>query len=459
MLKILIQKNQLRNFWTLFILEVLSKFLVKTLQISLAIYIVKIVSGSTKLAYEWTASFGIISYATPMIFGDITDRYFGLQRSMKYGLILMTLGSIFILFPIKLNLLLSIVLIGVGTGFFKPNILATLGSIFSKKDQNRGIFFGKFYLSSSVGEIAAIILTGVFIEFLNYPHPFFLCIISCFFSFLLFMKQERFLFETNIKFSHFRAFLIIGGLILSLMLVVYFSLNILIIISAILYAIFTIKKYLEENFKNQSSKKIINILIIVGYASIFFSFIVQSYFALCLIIENFVDRKIVNNWVMPSAWFMLINPFLNILLGTKISNIFGKFNIFKRMEFSFLMISLGYFCLFLGFVLAESQVNCMWIIVTYLLFVVGELAIIPYLISELTCNFGSRFRSRGVGFWYSTMAMAQYLASLIAECIYREHMGLNDIAMHFLCTVGGILFLIVAVFYLEKRKGYSSNIF
>lgn len=395
----MVSNHQKKSFWTLFALEALAKFTIRTLQTSLVLYIVRFISSSNTVSYELTASYGIITYAFPIIAGLITDRYFGIANAMSWGVILMILGSI-ILGTLDLfaspqqGLIIGLVLLGIGSGFYKPNILALLDTTFPKNDYKRVHYFEKFYLSSSVGDVAAIILVGLF------PNVFYQCIFASCLSALLFFGNKRVLVQSKFPLFSFKPLVLIGGLVGVFSLMVFLNLNFLMILISFIMAVFGGKK----------ANKIV--FIIVGYASLFFAFVVQCYFALSLVVENLVDR----GWGIPSSWFMLVNPVGCLMLGSFVSKTLERFDLFFRMQLGLWMVGAGYLCLFFG---AGHKINLIW--VAYLFFVLGELSIIPRLISKITHNFEDHFKSQGIGFWYFTMALAQYLASLFASLLYGDH--------------------------------------
>src|SRR5688500_19766987 len=79
-------------------------------------------------------SFIALVYLTPFIGGLIADRYLGYIRSIFLGGTLMALGYLGLTLPGDTSMYLSLGLIIIGNGFFKPNISTLLGNIYNTED-------------------------------------------------------------------------------------------------------------------------------------------------------------------------------------------------------------------------------------------------------------------------------------------------------------------------------------
>jgi proton-dependent oligopeptide transporter, POT family len=98
-------------------------------------------------ASDLVGSFIALVYLTPFIGGLLADRYIGYRRSIIMGGSLMALGYFGLALSGDLPMYLSLLLIIIGNGFFKPNISTLLGNIYSeeglkpKKDSAYMIFY------------------------------------------------------------------------------------------------------------------------------------------------------------------------------------------------------------------------------------------------------------------------------------------------------------------------------
>jgi POT family proton-dependent oligopeptide transporter len=86
-------------------------------------------------------------YLTPFLGGLLADRVLGYRRSILIGGILMSAGYFGLAIPNMTAFWISVLLIIVGNGFFKPNISTLLGNLYSspeykdKKDAGYNIFY------------------------------------------------------------------------------------------------------------------------------------------------------------------------------------------------------------------------------------------------------------------------------------------------------------------------------
>ena len=105
------------------------------------------------LASDIFGTFIAFVYLTPFIGGLLADRLLGYRLSITLGGILMGLGYCGLALPGELALYLSLGLIIVGNGFFKPNISTLLGNIYSKESYRplKDTGYNIFYMGINIG--------------------------------------------------------------------------------------------------------------------------------------------------------------------------------------------------------------------------------------------------------------------------------------------------------------------
>jgi len=99
-------------------------------------------------------------YLTPFVGGLLADRVLGYRKSIVIGGILMGLGYLGLAIPVGQGgsmtpFWLSLLLIIIGNGFFKPNISSMVGSLYPKQEKNNGVKAGELELTD--GAILGII--------------------------------------------------------------------------------------------------------------------------------------------------------------------------------------------------------------------------------------------------------------------------------------------------------------
>jgi POT family proton-dependent oligopeptide transporter len=110
-----------------------------------------------RAAADIAGSFIALVFLTPFIGGLIADRYLGYIRSIFLGGGLMAAGYIGLALPGETEMIVSLMLIIIGNGFFKPNISTLLGNIYSREDLKplKDSAFNIFYMGTNIGSFAS----------------------------------------------------------------------------------------------------------------------------------------------------------------------------------------------------------------------------------------------------------------------------------------------------------------
>jgi POT family proton-dependent oligopeptide transporter len=108
-----------------------------------------------KMGADVVGSFIALVYLTPFIGGLIADRYLGYIKSIFLGGSLMALGYFGLALPGNTALYISLLLIIIGNGFFKPNISTILGNIYNRADLKplKDNAYNIFYMGINVGAL------------------------------------------------------------------------------------------------------------------------------------------------------------------------------------------------------------------------------------------------------------------------------------------------------------------
>jgi proton-dependent oligopeptide transporter, POT family len=98
-------------------------------------------------------SFIALVYLTPFIGGLIADRILGYIKSIFIGGSLMAAGYIGLALPGDTAMFISLALIIIGNGFFKPNISTLLGNIYNREDLRplKDNAYNIFYMGINIG--------------------------------------------------------------------------------------------------------------------------------------------------------------------------------------------------------------------------------------------------------------------------------------------------------------------
>lgn len=106
-----------------------------------------------KMGADVVGSFIALVYLTPFIGGLIADRYLGYIKSIFLGGSMMAAGYLCLSIPGNTAMYISLLLIIVGNGFFKPNISTLLGNIYNREDLRplKDNAYNIFYMGINIG--------------------------------------------------------------------------------------------------------------------------------------------------------------------------------------------------------------------------------------------------------------------------------------------------------------------
>lgn len=119
-------------------------------------------------------TFIALVYFTPFIGGLLADRFLGFQRSIIIGAIMMGIGYSLMSIHQLPMLYLSMALVIIGNGFFKPNMSAFVGHIYNKpelshqKDEGYNIF----YMGANFGAFICNFIGAVVINIYGWHYAF-----------------------------------------------------------------------------------------------------------------------------------------------------------------------------------------------------------------------------------------------------------------------------------------------
>lgn len=94
-----------------------------------------------------------LAYLTPFLGGLLADRILGYRKSILIGGLLMALGYFGLAVPDMSFFWISVLLLVIGNGFFKPNISTLLGNLYSSDEQKslKDSGYSIFYMGINIG--------------------------------------------------------------------------------------------------------------------------------------------------------------------------------------------------------------------------------------------------------------------------------------------------------------------
>ncbi|HRO69523.1 MAG TPA: peptide MFS transporter [Chitinophagaceae bacterium] len=148
-----------RGLWVLFLTEMWERFGYYLMVGILFLYLTNTTTGgkglSRAMGADVVGTFIALVYLTPFIGGLIADRYLGYLKSIFIGGSLMAAGYLGLALPGDTTMYISLGLIIVGNGFFKPNISTLLGNIYNREDLRplKDNAYNIFYMGINIGAL------------------------------------------------------------------------------------------------------------------------------------------------------------------------------------------------------------------------------------------------------------------------------------------------------------------
>ncbi|MEI9810044.1 MAG: peptide MFS transporter [Bacteroidota bacterium] len=146
-----------KALYVLFFTEMWERFAYYLMVGILLLYLIDDKTGGKgfdeKVGADIVGSFIALVYLTPFIGGLIADRYLGYIKSIFLGGSLMAAGYLGLSIPGNTAMFVSLSLIIVGNGFFKPNISTLLGNIYNREDLKplKDNAYNIFYMGINIG--------------------------------------------------------------------------------------------------------------------------------------------------------------------------------------------------------------------------------------------------------------------------------------------------------------------
>jgi len=150
-----------RSFTTVFLIEMWERFGFYGMQVLMVTFMMKKLGFvDTKANLVWGAAAALI-YATPAIGGWVGDKLLGTRRTMLLGATILALGYAMLWVPTNNAYItyLSLGVIVVGNGFFKPNAGNLVRKIYEGDDTRIDSAFTIYYMAVNIGSMVSMTVT------------------------------------------------------------------------------------------------------------------------------------------------------------------------------------------------------------------------------------------------------------------------------------------------------------
>ncbi len=446
---------------TLFFTEMWERFSYYGIRPLLILYMTAaLASGGFAFSREAAAAIvGIYAssvYLASLPGGWIADRWLGLRRSVWWGGVLIALGHLCIALSAVFAhqaFFLGLILIVMGTGMLKPNISAIVGDLYPEGGARRDSGFAIFYMGINLGAFIAPFLTGALGERVGWHWGFGVAGVGMLAGLLTYRaRANRTLGTIRLRPSvgdaqqrTVRNITLAGLAVVALVVVlamagvipinpVAIAQKMTVVIGVMAVAYFSYL-FFFAGLDRDEIKRTAVILVLFVFSAIFWSAYEQAPTSLNLFARDFTDRHIFG-WEMPTLWLQSATPFFVIALSPVFAAVWlalGRRNIdlSSPTKFSFALFAAGLSYLIMvsatNHVIAGGgvgvKVSVMWLIMTYFLQVVGELALSPVGLSSVTKLAPPRFIGQMMGVWFMSIALGNLVAGLLGGQVDPEKLA------------------------------------
>jgi POT family proton-dependent oligopeptide transporter len=374
--------------------------------------------------YGW---YGMLVYMMSIPGGLMADRWLGQKKSVLVGGVFIILGQFTLAIDDLVAFYTGLGLIICGVGALKPNISTMVGGLYKTGDIKRDAGFTIFYIGINVGAFSAPLLVGYYGENVDWHLGFSLAGFGMILGQIVYVFGGKYL--KGIGDSH-----LASAENTELM-----------------------KKPLTKIEKDRMIVLFLAFLIMI----VFWGAYEQAGGFMNLYAKQKVDRFIFG-FEIPASFLQSLHAFYVILIGVPMASFWLWWKKKGQESSTIFKMAIGTIVMGFGFmalmgaawevsVSALGQASIYWLLLSYLLHVVGELSSSPVALSFITKLAPMKYASFMMGAYFAITGLGNKLAGEIGEA--AEKMGAMEVftAVTIFCIVFGLLLLV----FVKKLKALS----
>jgi len=350
-------------------------------------------------------AYGFFAYALPLGGGWLADRWIGTRRAMVIGGLIIAAGHFCLAIPALPTFFLGLVLVALGTGFFKPNVSTMVGQLYRQGDPRRDAGFTIYYMGINVGGLLGPLVCGYFAESPNWAwhSGFGAAGVGMVLSLVVYMAlRERYLPGIGLPPSRGEA----GGT------------------SATAPSARGTLTRVERDC-------LLALVLIILFTIPFWAAYEQTGSSMNFFAAERTRRAFLGH-SYPASWFQSVNPAILLMtapffawMWTALARRGREPSTPVKMGAALMLMAIGFLIMTVGARLSDggALVSPMWLVATYAFHTFGELWLSPIGLSTVTKLAPARLASLMMGFWFFATGMAEYMAGHMAGLTERVERG------------------------------------
>jgi proton-dependent oligopeptide transporter, POT family len=373
--------------------------------------------------------------------GWIADRFFGHQRSVILGGVLIAAGNFGLMLPGIGTFVGALLLMAIGTGFLKTSCTTVVGFLYGQHDIRRDSGFTLYYVGINIGAGIAPLLLGYVGQTIDYRYAFGLAGLFMLAGLIQFQITRKYLGDAGrlpaVATPRDRQVLGIGSGILAAALIVLLLMRpalekvadgfggLLVIAVVVTFGALI----LSRDFTPVEKKRIYVILVLFVASAIFWSIFEQAGSTLNLFADRSTDNHVFG-FAFPSSWFQSLNSGFIYVLGPLLAWLWIKLgdrdpSLVTKFAFGLLGAGGGFIVMVFAARAAgdSGRVSPLWLTAVYLIHTVGELCLSPVGLSAITKLAPARIAGLTMGVWFLSISVGNFFAGRMAS--FYESMPLD----------------------------------
>ncbi|MCH2223215.1 MAG: oligopeptide:H+ symporter [Crocinitomicaceae bacterium] len=423
-----------KGMFFLFFAELWERFSFYGMRALLVLYMTTQLLYSDEMSLGVYAAYGSLVYATPLIGGMLADRILGYRKAIILGGILMAIGHIMMTVETPFFFYMSLAIVIVGNGFFKPNISSLVGSIYEGQEEKREAGFTIFYLGVNLGGMLAPLMCAWVGLNYGWHYGFGLAGLGMILGIVFFLRGTRsnlfgehgkapkdLLLKTKSEQRQIEVLVLVAALISVPFFagIIYFHEYEHWLVILVTIAITILLSIIMKNVSKVERQRLSVVVYFTVLATVFWAIFEQAGSSLTL----FADRN-VNLIGLNAAQTNSINSFFIMLLAIPFSILWtfltrkGK-NPSSPVKFAFGLILLGVGYLTFGLSAYHSDANAhvpmFYLILGTFIYTIGEMFLSPVGLTKATELSPVKFSAFIMGLWLLASFYGHFFSGQIAK--------------------------------------------
>ena len=413
-----------RGLSILFFTEMWERFSFYGMRAILVLYLTRETLGDNPgLGWSSAEALALYGWYTMLVYvmsipgGIIADKWLGQKKTVFLGGMLLIAGHLTLAVNNMVGFYTGLVLIISGVGCLKPNISSMVGGLYKSGDPRRDSGFTIFYIGINIGAAAAPLLIGYIGEVYGWHYGFGLAGIGMMIGQAIYLWGQKYLKD-------------VGNFIPASKLE---------------------GTKTNKPLTNIDKDRIIVLLISFIIVIVFWAAYEQA--------GGLIDRVILG-FEIPASLFQSVSAIFVIIFGTIVASFWRKRQLKGKESSSLFKMAIGTMIMGTGFLMMTGaalevqdggKAMLIWLILSYLLQVIGELSISPVALSFITKLAPLKYASIMMGIYFAAGGIGNKVAGLVGELATRAGELEVFTGIFIFCLLFGLLLLV----FFKKLKALT----